>query len=41
MACIALNKDLYIMISFSLDSLHYDNRKNHNSEELLHQFKID
>ncbi|HRH75857.1 MAG TPA: hypothetical protein PK129_00795, partial [Cellvibrionaceae bacterium] len=41
MAYITLNKDLYLMISFSLDSLHYDNRKNPYSEELLHQFKID
>ncbi|MFO1369277.1 MAG: hypothetical protein U1F46_09800 [Marinagarivorans sp.] len=41
MAYITLNKDLYLMISFSLDSLHYDNRKNPYSEELLHQLKID
>lgn len=40
-AYIPLNLDLSLMICFTLNSLHYDDRKNPYSEELLHQFKID
>jgi hypothetical protein len=41
LAHIPLNPSLTMVIGFTLYSLHYDNRKNPYSEDLLNQFKID
>ncbi len=40
-AVFVLGEDINLDISFTLESLHYTDRKNPFSEELLHQFKMD
>jgi hypothetical protein len=41
LAVFILDADIKLIVSLTLESLHYSDRKNPFSEELLHQFKMD